>query len=1647
MRKFTIMAALCCLNALLWGQTPSRASLYDSLDVTYYPTGILHDRSPFFLFAQDSAYQADPYDFSGQPPVPQNRLRQWYQLNRDMKAAALGDSVVLNHDTLSNRVVAARQQSEVPIALNNLFFHRITPGALDSMWLYFDTVSQVYLHQKDTLWLDRANGIYRYNPNPDSLAQLAFERHKLFAGAVATPNVYKEGWQFNITYRLPTSLYVHNDYRQPSLVEIDFDNGAGFQPVGFDNDMQVPYDFSQWDTTNGGSWSPEDYPHPVSETELRIRIHYPGEPFIESRMPINIIPGVPAPDTTIQLSSLSATCSVNIAGHTAKEGRAYTLYGNPDKKIRRPLILIEGFDSGLEDYGMLNWGSMSTGVFYSEGGDRIYNHLGQMPDLFKDLQSAGYDLFVVDFKDGKEHIQNNALSVIKLIQYLNAELAAQGSDEQLVVMGASMGGLIARWALRQIELAGCCHNTRLYATFDSPHRGANIPLGVQHWVKNAADAIGYIVESAEVSYEDVLKSPGASQMSRFHVSANSAAMHQAWIAELDSIGHPEECYKIALINGSDMALDHPITTNNKIMVKSELLLPTPITFVPGTTWLQVLVPPLPAFMQIIHANSYAEANGTIFEYTDFKVNSHTAGLAYAIAGVTYGINVVAKALSYVPVPIPGWSAAWLAVIVATKTVANIILPPLHLVNIINMAIWQSHNAPAGTLNYTEAPGSMTDFPMSVERAGMGLAKAPWPNHTFVASVSGLDIDTTDLYFDIFPNKDVLIRNGEIPFDDYWANGHDKPEPDSRNQFHVQITAKNRAWIIQQLEQNRATRHALRDSSANMPQAKVLQTSYNFGVPAQKYLHGLTIVNNGELNVNKYGSMGFPWGSGGSSSYLSNFNLYTANPACEGVHVTIDNGGEFNVGDYNYVTTTSGVNNNQAQVFFRETSILEIRAGGVLNIRANSSLLIEPGAEIIIHPGAIINLEHETAVLELQGKLTIKQNAVFAPTGSGFVRFNQTGLTAADWPALLNYEANAQMHFTGTGMNDKRVEVAMNTPIYNNLDSLIFNNCRVEMAESVFFGIHSSVSSTSSHFTSIDSLRPATGLRLYGQKYVSINQSRFSYSVEALRGNLLTYRHPLSISNSEFDHNTIGLKFIGKNFNLTNGDLHDNLTGLSAENIDGVSWVKNSDFLDNIAKAIAVAGQHGSILKVSGSNINNSDKGAFTEGTVLQAWCNSWQNNDVAIQAEEGEILMGKPQGHNNSFSGNRLDMYFFELDRLRFVNGYNSLSGWYRYMVGTFSGNATNYLHYNSTTTGYELNVKNNNLPTVGGTMVPVDLSLNQQQVGLHNWGPPSLAITTCQSVGPSLPGITDCCFKTSFTLPISGLGTLPMDSAVLVAASHLDDGDLTTIDYLKEILEYVSDNGYCYPGMEDCNEYTMTDLDVLILRDAYQYYLTALSNAYRNGLIELNRANPEGELSEYLTFIINQTNQRLANEVPNVGATEELEFYYNISKAHAYRMGEHYNEALAILDSHELWSTSREMAQSSYWQCVCDAENALILEELSPDDFAYNLESCRTNLSAKKERYIPNFGGVEVEPNRENRFEALLAPNPSNGTTNLVFAEPTQSGTYAVYTIDGKLVARGTIAKGVTEKELALNLPAGYYTVKVRIGTDEKTLKWIFKY
>ena len=54
-------------------------------------------------------------------------------------------------------------------------------------------------------------------------------------------------------------------------------------------------------------------------------------------------------------------------------------------------------------------------------------------------------------------IRDNARLLIKIIDWVNAEKITAGSEEPNIVLGESMGGLVARYALRTMELEGRPH--------------------------------------------------------------------------------------------------------------------------------------------------------------------------------------------------------------------------------------------------------------------------------------------------------------------------------------------------------------------------------------------------------------------------------------------------------------------------------------------------------------------------------------------------------------------------------------------------------------------------------------------------------------------------------------------------------------------------------------------------------------------------------------------------------------------------------------------------------------------------------------------------------------------------------------------------------------------------------------------------------------------------------------------------------------------------------------------------------------------------------------------------------------------------------------------------------------------------------------
>ncbi len=237
-------------------------------------------------------------------------------------------------------------------------------------------------------------------------------------------------------------------------------------------------------------------------------------------------------------------------------------YDNVDGVLDKPIFLIYGFDpNGSRDiqsvYELLNYGDSGM-------------NLG---DLIRD---EGYDLVMLNFEaaypsptdgtilmGGADYIQRNAFTLVELINTVNG---IKVGAEKNVMIGPSMGGLIARYALRYMEQNALDHDTRLNIAFDTPHHGANVPIGMQYLFNYMVNGEPGVME-AESLINGLLNSPAAKQMLIDHylghvdatgIQQNNAAhtpkgapnFRDAFQGELDAMGLPQNTRNIAISNGS-----------------------------------------------------------------------------------------------------------------------------------------------------------------------------------------------------------------------------------------------------------------------------------------------------------------------------------------------------------------------------------------------------------------------------------------------------------------------------------------------------------------------------------------------------------------------------------------------------------------------------------------------------------------------------------------------------------------------------------------------------------------------------------------------------------------------------------------------------------------------------------------------------------------------------------------------------------------------------------------------------------------------------------------------------------------------------------------------------------------------------------------
>lgn len=386
-----------------------------------------------------------------------------------------------------------------------------------------------------------------------------------------------------VNFILPQEIWLSNNPGVINKIEINADDGNGFRQIIFNQPIGISYTSLKKEgihniifklTLNSG------------ETLLsRINIKF-GDPQKQ---------GLQNPPLGKQAEIINADRFHFIESDETFNGKKASAilsikYAAGRGEIRKPLIVAEGYDPGIITKPENVFGEGNLNYFIEEIED---SDSGDLYSLL--IGSQEYDIIYVDWVNGVDDMRRNAKLLKTIINWVNNEKANNGSSVKNVVLGQSMGGVISRYALREMELENTDHDTRLYVSHDAPHQGANVPYGLQYLARHARNEYvkaPLLMGTAEViiptiltgaawfsqiqlrdlvlGFDDAPPSPYPSPytvltladmpasrqllknfIKRDYTRDNS--VHDNWQNELEALGYPQEngIKNVAISNGSE----------------------------------------------------------------------------------------------------------------------------------------------------------------------------------------------------------------------------------------------------------------------------------------------------------------------------------------------------------------------------------------------------------------------------------------------------------------------------------------------------------------------------------------------------------------------------------------------------------------------------------------------------------------------------------------------------------------------------------------------------------------------------------------------------------------------------------------------------------------------------------------------------------------------------------------------------------------------------------------------------------------------------------------------------------------------------------------------------------------------------------------
>jgi len=413
----------------------------------------------------------------------------------------------------------------MPLGLIFYNYDKIRADAIEKKLIHVDTIKQVITDISE-------------NRTP-------LETDHCLAFSVLTDSIKAGSYEFV----LPESLFVSNQSHYIEALYINFDDGQGFISLTPNNPISVHYNnIGNKKVTLQVVINDHNY---YASSQIYVKES------LTNRMEIDRVP-----------------CEVNKFERNNITAYYGIWYNNCDdctqKKIRKPIIIASGFDPQDKNriYDEDTYDEDKNIYLYN-----IANHKeqGEVKGFLDQLREYGYDIIIWRSADSEKSIIKNADNLIEFIKFINNR---NTTDNELIMYGASMGGLVVRYALTKMEYKGEDHKTKLFVSMDSPQNGADVLLGFQYlgmFFKNlVGGTIGNQIDNAlncDAAKEMLLYHHTTSDINNNH-KALCANARTAFLAELESKGNfPQKPLTMAISLGSGIATNQGFSAGQRLITK------------------------------------------------------------------------------------------------------------------------------------------------------------------------------------------------------------------------------------------------------------------------------------------------------------------------------------------------------------------------------------------------------------------------------------------------------------------------------------------------------------------------------------------------------------------------------------------------------------------------------------------------------------------------------------------------------------------------------------------------------------------------------------------------------------------------------------------------------------------------------------------------------------------------------------------------------------------------------------------------------------------------------------------------------------------------------------------------------------------------